>query len=152
VDVNLINPFILAFNHVMKQVGFSEIKSGAMSAKSKDITSSGVILMVGFVGQLQGNIVYVIDAESAKKIASTMMMGMPVNELDSMACSSLSELSNMLSAHAATHLSAMGYVVDISPPGLFQGENITMTMSSNKVLCILFYADGIPIELNITIS
>jgi len=151
-DVKLVNPFIHSVSHVMKTIGFSEVKTGAMNAKGKEITCSGVVLVVGIVGDLQGNIVYVIDEENAKQIASKLMMGMPVEELDTMAASSLSELSNMLSAHAATGLTKIGYAIDISPPNLMIGSNMRIMMRSNKVLNIQFFVDAIPIELNIAIN
>lgn len=149
-DVKFVNPFIEAFGHVMGQLGFGKASHGALSVKERQITCSGIILVIGITGDLKGNIVYVIDAENAKKIASTMMMGMPVNELDEMSKSSLSELSNMLSANAATFFSKIGVLIDISTPTLFHGEGIEVTMSSDKVLCIPLLANGIPVEANIS--
>ncbi len=61
-----------------------------------------MICIVGIVGDIKGNIVYSIDSEDALKIASTMMMGMEINVLDDMAKSAISELTNMLTANAAT--------------------------------------------------
>jgi len=151
-DANLVNPFIASFNHVMKSLGFHEVRIGTMDVKGREIFGNGVILMVGLVGQLQGNIVYVIADENAKKIASTMMMGMPVNELDELARSSLSELSNMLSAHAATGIANHGYTVDISPPIMMNGTNVSIMMSSNKVLCVEVIVDNMPILLHIAIA
>ena len=43
-----------------------------------------------------------------------MMMGMPVTELDEMSQSALSELSNMLTASAATSFSNLGITIDIN--------------------------------------
>lgn len=43
-----------------------------------------------------------------KEDCFTMMMGMPVIEFDDMAQSALSELSNMLTANAATSFAEMG--------------------------------------------
>lgn len=151
-NVNHINPFIEAFGLVMGQLGFSETKHGTLSVKERNISCSGIILVVGIIGDLKGNVVYVIDTEDAKKIASVMMMGMPVNELDDLSKSSLSELSNILSANAATQFSKTGALVDISTPTLLHGEDISVTMSSEKVLCVQLLADGIPMEANISFA
>jgi chemotaxis protein CheX len=149
-DVKYINPFIESFVTVMPQLGFGSTKKENLSVKGKDITYSGVIIIVGLVGAIKGNVVYCIDMEDAKKIASTMMMGMPVDKLDDLAQSALSELTNMLTANAATCFSAMDIMIDISTPTLLHGNNVSVKMSSNQVLCIQLIANDIPIDINIS--
>ena len=148
-DVRYVNPFIDSFINVMPQLGFGDIKKGSVSVKGKNLTGSGVIIIVGIVGQIKGNVVYNIALEDAKKIASTMMMGMPVTALDEMSQSALSELSNMLTASAATSFSDLGITIDISTPTLLHGDNISVKMSSNQVLCVQLFADNNPIDINI---
>ncbi len=151
-DVKNINPFIESFITVIPQLGFAKAHKGKLSLKGMDLIDSGVIIVVGIVGDIKGNVVYSIDIESAKKIASTMMMGMPVNELDEMAKSAISELSNMLTANAATIFSGLGTRIDISTPTLLHGENISIKMNSAQVLCIQLFADDIPIDINISFN
>ena len=148
-DVKYVNPFIESFGSVMPQLGFTDIKKGNLSVKGQELVNSGVIIVIGIVGAIKGNVVYCIDLENAKKIASTMMMGMPVNEFDEMAQSALSELSNMLTATAATCFANEGVEIDISTPALMFGSNITIKMSSNQVLCVQLLANGIPLEINL---
>lgn len=148
-DVNHVNPFVEAFVNVMPQLGFAKVQKGNLSVKGKDLAESGVIILVGIVGAIKGNIVYSIAMEDAKKIASIMMMGMQVDELNELAKSALSELTNMLTANAATCFSKLGIVIDISTPTLLYGDNILLNMSSNQVLCIELLADDIPICINI---
>lgn len=133
----------------MPQLGFTNVTKGGLSVKGKQLTGSGLIIIVGIVGEIKGNVVYSIGLENAKKIASTMMMGMPVNELDEIAQSAISELTNMLTANTATFFSNIGVIIDISTPTLMRGENIAVDMSSPQVLCIELIADGIPIEVNV---
>lgn len=99
----------------------------------------------------KGNIIYGIDLESAKKIASTMMMGMPVSELDDMAQSAISELTNMLTANASINFSNMGKNINISTPTLIYGDKIEIKVNTDKVLCIKILVDDIPIEINVAI-
>lgn len=148
-DVKYVNPFVESFATVMPQLGFGNIQKGNLSVKGKELVGSGVIIIVGIVGAIKGNVVYYLDIENAKKIASTMMMGMPVNEFDEMSRSALSELTNMLTANAATCFSAIDIPIDISTPTLLHGENIAVEMSSHQVLCIQMLADGIPVDINI---
>jgi chemotaxis protein CheX len=135
----------------MPQLGFGNVQRGDLSIKSKNLTCSGVIVIVGIVGAIKGNVVYCIDLENAKNIASTMME-MPVDELDEMSQSALSELTNMLTANAATSFFNSGITIDISTPTLLYGKNISVEMSSNEVLCIQLLADEHPIEINIAFA
>lgn len=146
-DVRHVNPFIEAFSNIMPILGFTEISKGTLSKKEKNLVSTGVICIVGIVGDIKGNVVYSIDSEDALKIASTMMMGMEIKALDEMAKSAISELTNMLTANAATCFCDIDINVDISTPTLLHGENIVVNMSSDQVLCIELKADGIPIDL-----
>ena len=65
-DVKYVNPFAEAFSAVMPQLGFSNIQKGNLSLKDRDLTSSGVIMVVGIVGEIKGNVVYCLDLENAK--------------------------------------------------------------------------------------
>ena len=148
-DVKNINPFIESFISVMPQLGFEQVRKGKLSLKNEDLLGSGIIIVVGIVGELKGNVVYSLDMESAKKVASKMMMDMPVESFDEISKSALSELANMLTANAITIFSSMGTTVDISTPTLLEGKDISIKMSSKKVICIELFADDIPIEVNI---
>ena len=83
----------------MPQIGFDTPKRTKIYLRDKNAVSRGVTVIVGFSKELRGNVVYNMDEDSAKFIASKMMMGMPVAEFDSMAQSAISELSNMLTAN-----------------------------------------------------
>lgn len=151
-DVTFINPFIEAVMSVLPQLGFENVVRTGLSMKTSKITISGVALTIGFVGEKKGNVVYVIDTEGAKKIASTMMMGMPVEEFDDMAKSAVSELSNMLSANASMNFSKIGINTDISIPAMMYGEDIEISMNTNEVLCVEFDVNGVYLQINIALE
>ncbi len=147
-DVKYINPFLESFSAVMPQLGYENIQKGSLSVKGQELVNSGVNIIIGIVGKIRGNVVYNLTMQSAKNIASTMM-GMPIEELDEMSKSALSELANMLTASAATSFYNLGLPVDISTPTLLQGENISIKMSSNQVLCVQLLADDNAVDVNI---
>ena len=151
-DVAVINSFIAAVTDVMPQLGFGSIIIKNQLEKSKKIVASGIVLTLGIVGEKKGNVAYAIDTEGAKQIASIMMMGMPVDELDDMAKSAISELSNMLTANASINLSNESINVDISPPTMLTGENIELSMSKDEVMCVEFDIDGIKLEVNVALD
>ncbi|MCR5446027.1 MAG: chemotaxis protein CheX [Schwartzia sp.] len=151
-DAKLVNPFIDALVNVMPQMGFDVPKRVSMSVQNQTCKSLGVSLIVGFTKGLRGNVVYNMTEQSAKFIASKMMMGMPVENLDDMAQSALSELSNMLTANAATNLTAMGYEVDISTPSLTVGQDFQIKISGEQYLVVVMDLGGENMELNIAVQ
>ncbi|EJP6471322.1 chemotaxis protein CheX [Clostridium sporogenes] len=147
-DVKYINPFIDSFYNVLPQIGFSNIVRDNVAVKNS-VESLGILINLGIVGDIKGNIVYNIQDENGKKIASKMMMGLPVEELDEMAQSALSELSNMLTANASINFSNIGVNVNISTPTLMYGQDIKIKLNTDKILNIKIIADDIPIEVNV---
>ena len=151
-DAKLVNPFVSAVESVLPQMGFPAPKRTSLSLRQKNVTGLGVSVIVGFTKQLRGNAVYNMDEETAKYIASTMMMGMPVAEFDAMAQSAISELSNMLTANTATNLTGMGLEVDISTPSLTIGEGFALKISESQFLTIEMDLSGHVVELDIAVD
>ena len=151
-DAKLVNPFIDAFTSVLPMMGFPTPSRKGMGLKSIVVDSLGVTIMVGFTRQLRGNVVYNMSEETAKHIASTMMMAMPVAALDEMAQSAICEMSNMLTATAATTLTALGYDVDISTPSLTVGSDFKVKISTEKYLTVTMDLAGHDVEINIAVS
>ena len=151
-DAKLVNPFVDAFTTVMPQMGFPEPKRLKMNVREQNAVSKGVSVIVGFTKQIRGNVVYNMSEDTAKFIASTMMMGMPVAEFDAMAQSAISEMSNMLTANAATNLTGMGLEVDISTPSLSIGENFQVKISDENYLTVEMDLAGHVVELDIAVE
>ncbi len=145
----MINPFIEAILYIMPQLGFQNITKGKLLVKDQFMESKGVTVLVGLTDAMRGNVAYNMTEDTAKKIASTMMMGMPVAEMDEMAQSAISELTNMVTGNAATNFEKYGIKVDISPPTLVVGSDFKAKVSSNKFIVVEMIVDSLLIELNI---
>lgn len=150
-EVKYINPFLNSFGNIIPQLGLNNIEKKGIKIKSKHIESPGVAIIVGLVGDIKGNIIYGMNEENAKKIASIMMMGMPVDEFDELAQSAISELSNMLTANAATNFSHEGINVDISTPTLIKG-NFVANVTTENVISVMLSLDGMEVEVNISLN
>ena len=151
-DAKLVNPFVDAFTTVMPQMGFPEPKRNKLYVREKNAISLGVSVIVGFTKQIRGNVVYNMSEDTAKFIASTMMMGMPVAEFDTMAQSAISEMSNMLTANAATNLTSMGLEVDISTPSLSVGKDFQVKISDTQYLTVEMGLGDHIVELDIAVD
>ena len=144
-DAKLVNPFVDAFTTVMPQMGFPEPKRVKMGVQNTNAVGLGVSVIVGFTKQIRGNVVYNMSEDTAKFIASTMMMGMPAQ-------SAISEMSNMLTANAATNLTGMGFEVDISTPSLSIGKDFQVKISDGQYLTVEMDLAGHTVELDIAVE
>lgn len=150
-DVNYINPILNSFANVLPQLGLGKVEKKGISLKGRFIESPGVVIIVGIVGDIKGNVIYGLSVDSAKKIASTMMMGMPVNDFDELAQSAISELTNMLTANVATNFSNDNISINISTPTLVHGK-FTANATTDKVVCVTMDVEGMLIEVNISME
>lgn len=141
-NVKYINPFIKASTEVLKMIAQLDFTTGKPYMKMSPFTPSSVLIVVGITGQISGQAVISMTSEMARAVASKMMMGMPVEELDEMAKSALSELGNMIMGNAATLLFNEEITVDITPPTLMVGDGITISSSNMTTI-------GVPLNCEI---
>jgi chemotaxis protein CheX len=149
-NIEYINPFIEASQTVLKQIASLESKLGKVYLKTAPYKSEDIIIMVGLTGKIRGQAIFSMSRDFGAKIASCMMMGMQVTEFDEMSKSAISELSNMIMGNAAMLLYNRGIRVDITPPSLLTGENMQITPSKMKTICIPLLIGKDKIELDIS--
>ena len=151
-DAKLVNPIIEAFMEVMPQMGFPIPRRLRVYLQDRNVISNGVTLTVGFTKQMQGKVVYNMTADTAKYIASTMMMGVPVTKFGELVQSALREMSNMLTARAATHFAELGIEVDITTPELVINEDHTIKISDSNYLTVEMELDGRRIDIALSVE
>ena len=151
INVEYINPFLMAATNINKDICQIDMQVGKPYVKQTAFADDSVIIMIGITGEMRGSVIIALTYNKALEIASKMMMGMPVTELDEMATSAISELGNMIMGNAATILSTKGVGIDITPPTLCRG-NLTITQSYTKNICIPLSGDDITIELDVAVK
>lgn len=151
INVEYINPFLMAASSVMKNMCQLDMKVGKPYVKTSEFANDSVIIMIGITGEMRGQVVIGLSLEVACDIASRMIM-MPITEMNELSMSAISELGNMILGNAATILSTKGIGIDITPPTLCRGT-MSMTTTYAKNICIpLMYEEGKFIELDIAIK
>lgn len=150
--VEYINPFVTASFDILKAVGNYNPVKGKLVLKNKPVPSYGVSVIVGVIGEVKGQVIYSLSEETAKNIASAMMMGMPVDAFDEMAKSAISELSNMITGNASTALASQGLEIDISPPTLVTGNNVMITTGTVQTIVVPVETEAGIFEINIALE
>ena len=142
ISVEHINPFLLSAQQILLQVCNMQTKVGQISKDNLCIDGEPVFIMLGVTGEMTGQVCIVFDMDVAKDVASRMMMGMPVAEIDDMAKSALSELGNMIMGNAATLLSNNNLRIDITPPTLGMGSTKLTSPNLTSIRVPLVYDGG----------
>ena len=151
VDVNTINPFLSSAVSVIQMTSQITPAIGKPTIQETSFTEDSVLIMLGITGQLEGQVIFEIKEESAKLLASKMMMGYEVTQLDDMSMSAISELGNMIMGNSATVFSTQGTLIDITPPAVARG-NIVISRQYAVNLCIPLYKEDGSLLLNINIA
>jgi chemotaxis protein CheX len=145
-----INPFIKASTEVLRTIVNVEFKTGAPYLKQSPLAPDNVMILVGITGEIRGQVTLSMKKQVAMDIASSMMMGMPVDELDEMSKSALSELGNMIMGNTATLLFNNGINIDITPPTLMMGDNLSISVTGMTTVGIPLISDLGSINLDIS--
>lgn len=140
-DVNNINPFIKSTMSIFESVTQLQLTVGKPELAEFSFQGPTYTITVGVVGEMKGQVVLAMTIDNAKDIASKMMFGMPVVEIDDMAASALNELSNMIMGNTATIFSTQGKLIDITPPIAMVGSELKMRSEITPIAVPLLY-DG----------
>ncbi|HOA96597.1 MAG TPA: chemotaxis protein CheX [Acetivibrio saccincola] len=151
-NVEYINPFIEASRTVLKQITGIDAKLGKIFVKTSPYASDNILIIVGLTGKIRGQAVFAMNQYVALDIASSMMGGIETVELDEMSKSAISELANMILGNATTILYNRGIGVEITPPTFLMGENMQISNTKMKTICIpLLLGDNKQMQIDVSI-
>lgn len=134
-----INSFIEGAQSVIKMLCGIEVKHHKVYLRNSPILFNEVVIMIGVTGKIKGQVYFELSREITKKIASAMMGGIPVLEIDEISKSAVSEMGNMIMGNLSTIFENKDMSIDITPPTFLTGEKIEI---SNKLPNIV-----IPLEI-----
>ncbi|HEY5561356.1 MAG TPA: chemotaxis protein CheX [Clostridiaceae bacterium] len=148
-DINTVNPFIQAVGDIFIQFGIGGTSVVSMEQKDKMYVETDITAIIGITGDVRGNVSYSMSEETAIKIISIMMMGMPVNCVDEMGLSALGEMTNMVTGHAAMLLGKGNVKIDITPPSIVYGKDMHFSTHTNEITMVKLSTDVGEIEVDL---
>lgn len=150
-SVEHINPFLLASTKILSEMCFVDAKIGKPYIKDPVMLNNTLVIMIGFTGEIKGQVMITFENNVACDIASKMIM-MPVSEMDDLAKSAICELGNMIMGNTATIFSTKGLAIDITPPTVGNGS-MSFTNNFAQNICIpLVYDGNKAIEINVAMK
>lgn len=147
-----INPFLKAFDSVVEQTMNVKPTKGQLFMKQGSSKSGDVVITIGVTGDLTGSVVLNMSETTAKTLASKMMFGMEVKELDDMAKSAISELGNMVAGNSATYFLELNKNINITPPTLYTGNNMAIYAYKATTLCVPMSVENGTVEIDILLQ
>jgi chemotaxis protein CheX len=130
VNAEVINKFLGATTTVLGEYFNIKIEPGG---KAEAVAASSpmepVSVLLEMTGDLAGQFVFGCKPVVALDIARAMMMNPDYPSFDDMCRSALAELGNMIAGMTSTGLSEMGIFVDLVPPLVVTGENVSIHFS-----------------------
>lgn len=152
-NIEYINPFIEASQLVLQQIANISAKLGKVYLKNSPYKSDNVLVIVGLTGKIRGQVTFSMSKATALHVASSMMGGMPLVELDELSKSAISELTNMILGNTATILYNKGIGVEITPPSFLLGENMEISPNKMKTICIpLLLGEDNVLDIDISVE
>lgn len=116
-----INPFIISVSKIMKDMCMLDLKIGKPSMRQVAYAGDASLIKLGLVGNLTGEVLLNLDHQTALGVVSKMMMT-PVDTIDAIGESAISELGNMIAGNAATVFANNNILIDITTPSYCLGS------------------------------
>lgn len=145
----LIEAFLDSITGIFSSFGFGEVVRGVIHQKESFVCKYNLTTVIGISGNVRGNMALSMPYDTARKIASAMMMGMEVSEIDEISVSALGEMTNMICGQAVMGIQSPDLSVDITPPTIIHGEKMKAIISQVETVVVEISSALGVLELNL---
>jgi chemotaxis protein CheX len=136
-NAEVVNKFLGATTTVLAEYfNINIFPGGTPLAVPPSSAMEPVTVVLEMNGDLMGQFLLGCTHEVALEIARAMMSNPEWPEFDDMCRSALAELGNMIAGTASTRLSEIGMLVDLTPPLVVTGSNISIHFSVPVILSV----------------
>lgn len=130
IDIKYLNPFFTAAYDVISEMSEEDVQRGKLALNNSTETKSrGFAVIIGVVSdkeRINGRVILDMEKKTAIQFAEKMNFE-DIGEFNDLVRSSMGEIGNMISGRAISVLQNQGYDFSITPPTLFEGDNMTVT-------------------------
>jgi len=134
-QVEIINIFLKSASDVLKQEVQADMKRGPIAMTMGKFPSDEITSVIALTGDIQGQVFYSMDNETAKKLISKMLYE-EVRINDPKIQDGIAEMGNVITGNASIQLSQKGYECDISPPTIVKGKGLEISNFGIKTIKI----------------
>ncbi len=146
------NIFIDAWNTVLESFSTKRIMHADVKPPIENPNNRDIFVLMGIVGDIDGQVYMSMDAETGKILASEMLGGMEVTEVDELVVSAVGEMCNMVMGNACSSISLLNTTVDITPPTVIAGEEVPPLKIKPSYNISLVLEDMEAIDFNVAVK
>jgi chemotaxis protein CheX len=143
--------FINAWNMVVESFSSKKIIRSAVQEPNETCESSDISVIMGLVGDVTGQIYMTMDAHTGKLLASEMLGGMEINDVDELVISAVGEFCNMVMGNACSSISSDDKSVDITPPTVL-ADQLPMPQMKSSYNISFVIEDMSAIDFNVAVN
>ncbi|MCA9409849.1 MAG: chemotaxis protein CheX [Candidatus Omnitrophica bacterium] len=134
--VEYINPFIESAIEILRQTTGMSVERGTPTLDTGQFNAPDLSVVLGIVGDMQGQVIFGIELNTAHGIVGRMLGGVEVKELDELGMSAIAELGNMITGNATGRFEKMKVTMDISPPTVLTGQGVKISWPLHRALVV----------------
>lgn len=146
--MELIQPFINAADAVLSQTLQCSTRIGDVAMEEEPYRRKGMAATVVIQGDIEGRVIFDIEAPTATKVASALA-GSELQENDDLVCETVSELANLVIGNAVTTLNDQGFRFKINPPEVHNAEQGMKSTEDTEALVMAFDTPAGCVYMNI---
>lgn len=146
--MELIQPFINAADAVLAETLQCTTRIGDLTMDEHAYQRKGVASLVTIQGDIEGRIIFDIDAPTAARVAA-YLAGSPQPEDEEVARETVCELANMVIGSAITVLNDQGFQFKINPPVAHTNPVGEKSSEDQEALVMCFGTDTGNVFMNI---
>ncbi|MBN2651726.1 MAG: chemotaxis protein CheX [Spirochaetales bacterium] len=146
------NPFITAAVSTFAKELNINLKRDELKVKESPVPTKSVSIIIGVTGHVKGQVVYSMDENVAYAVTKAMLPGKLPAELKKLMSSAVSELANIITGQASIILAGEKYKIDITPPAVFIGAELSIDFLSIQTICLTFLSEIGAFEVNVALT
>lgn len=127
-------------NSVIKTVSGIEFEMGDISISKDHCCYAGTAIIIGIFGDFRGQVYFTIKRPLALRLAKSII-GEEAETNDEYFKGALTELCNMIMGNVMGLLGDQGINVDITPPTVITGDNISLSVEKMQMI-------RLPLQIN----
>lgn len=146
--MELIQPFINAADAVLAQTLQCSTRVGDVAMDEEVYRRKGMAATVIIRGDIEGRVIFDIEAPTAAKVASALA-GAELKESDDLVRETVCELANLVIGNAVTALNDQGFRFKIEPPEVHSAEQGMKSTEDTEALVMVFETPAGNVFMNI---
>lgn len=107
---------IKSFRSVLDTFSSSKVLSTDIKIPRNQSIAYGITVNIGLIGDIDATVYMSMKAATGLSLASEMLGGMALTEIDELVMSAVAEFCNMIMGNACASLNGDKIIVDITPP------------------------------------